>query len=84
MGQNPGSRKSRAEKVSKDILRPARKQYSVKEKIRIVSDGTKGWEPSFSAHRSNADMGRMSAYGMTGHADFAKVTVALADRGAAA
>ena len=42
MGQKPGTKRSRGEKVVKDIRRATRKQYSAEEKIRIVLDGLKG------------------------------------------
>ena len=42
MRLKPGTRKSYAEKVVKDIRRATRKQYSAEEKIRIVLDGLKG------------------------------------------
>ena len=42
MRQTTGTRKSPGEKRVKDIKRATRKQYSSKEKIRIVLDGLRG------------------------------------------
>ena len=42
MRQPIGTRKSRGEKIVKDIKRATRRQYSSKEKIRIVLDGLRG------------------------------------------
>ena len=42
MRQKSGIKRSHGEKVVKDIRRATRKQYSAKEKIRIVLDGVKG------------------------------------------
>ena len=42
MRQKPGPRRSHGEKITKDIRRATRKQYSAEEKIRIVLDGLKG------------------------------------------
>lgn len=42
MRQNPGNKTSHSEKMVKDIHRATRKQYSAKEKIRIVLNGLKG------------------------------------------
>ena len=39
--QKPGTRKSKGEKVVKDVRSSMRKRYSANEKIRMVSDGLK-------------------------------------------
>ncbi len=46
MRKKPGTRQCHGEKVVKDIRRPTRKQYSAKEKIRIVLDGLNGEDSS--------------------------------------
>jgi transposase len=42
MSQKSGTAKSSSERIVKDIRRATRKQYSAKEKIRIVLDGLRG------------------------------------------
>lgn len=44
MRQKSGTGKAPAEQVIKDIRRATRKQYTAKEKIRIVLDGLRGEE----------------------------------------
>ena len=44
MRQKSGTGKAPAEQVIKDIRRATRKQYSAKEKIRIVLEGLRGEE----------------------------------------
>lgn len=44
MRQKSGTRKAPAEKISKDIRRVTRRQYSAEERIRIVLEGLRGEE----------------------------------------